>query len=303
MSWKFERVAGPYQGPANGVVWDGAGAAVLFSLMEEQRLMRFDPSSGDTREFRKYTHRVSGLAFGRRGELLGCQEGGRRLVEFASDGRMLMVDARLDGKYHNYPSDLAVDKTGRIWFSDPHSKTLAFGPQFFPPLDHASVLRLENDERNAWMLRRVTFDTRAPRAVLLSADEKVLYVAEGEPAAGFVRELRAYPILDDGSVSPYALLQTFGADHRGPQRGIEGMCLDVDGNVIAVGGWRRNGPGPSVYVISPEGAVLESHPLPADLPNRCCFGGKERDTLYVTTAGGELYAAKTPRHGFDSSSP
>ena len=297
MSWKFERVAGPYQGPANGVVWDGA--AVLFSLMEEQRLMRLDPSSGYTSEFRKYTHRVNGLAFGRRGELLGCQEGGRRLVEFASDGRMLKIDARLHGQYHNYPSDLAVDRKGRIWFADPHSATVAFGPQFFPPLEHASVLRLEKDARNEWALERVTFDTKAPRAVLLSADEKTLYVAEGEPAAGFVRELRAYPVLDDGSLASCAVLHTFGDDHRGPQRGIEGMCLDADGHIVAVGGWRKCGPGPLVYVFSPEGAVLETHALPADSPNRCCFGGRERDTFYVTTAGGELYAAKPPRRGFN----
>jgi sugar lactone lactonase YvrE len=299
MAWTFERVAGPFQGPANGVVWDGN--AVIFSLMEDQRLMRFDPASGETSEFRKYTNRVNGLAVGRRRELLGCQEGGRRLVEFAADGRMFKVDALLDGKYHNHPSDLAVDNRGRIWFADPHSATLAFGPQIFPPLDHASVLRLEKNDRNAWVVRRITFDTKAPRAVLLSVDEKTLYVAEGEPRSGFVRELRAYPILDDGSVAPCTVLHTFGADHRGPQRGIEGMCLDADGNIVAVGGWRKSGPGPLVHVLSPAGAALETCPLPADMPNRCCFGGKQLDTLYVTTAGGELYGAKTPRRGFNRS--
>jgi len=37
--------------------------------------------------------------------------------------------------------------------------------------------------------------------------------------------------------------------------------------------------------------VIETHALPADLPNKCCFGGPALDTLYVTTAGGELFAA------------
>jgi gluconolactonase len=69
------------------------------------------------------------------------------------------------------------------------------------------------------------------------------------------------------------------------------MCLDSDGNVVAVGGWRRSGPGPLVYVFAPTGAIIETHPLPADLPNKCCFGGSGLDTLYVTTAGGELYGA------------
>ena len=70
------------------------------------------------------------------------------------------------------------------------------------------------------------------------------------------------------------------------------MCLDADGNIVACAGWQRNGPGPLIYVFSPEGAVLETYPLPADLPNRCTFGGRGLDTLYVTTANGELYAGK-----------
>ena len=38
MSWNFERVASPFQGPANGVVWDGT--AIIFSL--QPRLVRMD---------------------------------------------------------------------------------------------------------------------------------------------------------------------------------------------------------------------------------------------------------------------
>lgn len=296
MSWNFELVAGPFQGPANGVVWDGN--AVVFSLMEDMRLLRFDPASRAVTELRKYTNRVNGLGYGPNGEFYGCQEGGRRLVEFAPDGRMFKVDAPLDGKLHNHPSDLCADRKGRIWFADPHSATLAFGPQIFPALDHASVLRLEKNDRNAWVARRVTFDTVAPRSVLLSPDEKTLYVAEGEPRDGRVRELRAYPVQDDGGVGSYTVLHTFGADHRGPHRGIEGMCLDADGNIVACGGWQKSGAGPLVSVYTSGGAVLESHPLPADLPNRCCFGGKDLDTLYVTTGDGQLFAAKTLRRGF-----
>lgn len=294
MSWEFERVAGPFQGPANGVVWDGT--AVIFSLMEEMRLMRLDPRSGVVSELRKYTNRVNGLGFGPNGELYGCQEGGRRLVEFSPDGRLFAVDALLDGKYHNHPSDLIGDSRGRIWFADPHSPVLAFGPQIFPALDHASVLRLEKNDRRAWIMKRVTYDTTAPRAVLLSADEQTLYVAEGEPRDGRLRELRAYPIREDASVGSYTVLHTFGADHRGPHRGLEGLALDSSGNIVACGGWRKSGRGPLIYVFSPQG-MLETHMFPGDLPNRCCFGGEALDDLYVTTAGGELYRAKTTRRG------
>jgi gluconolactonase len=162
------------------------------------------------------------------------------------------------------------------------------------------VLRLERNERRAWTIRRITYDTEAPRAVLLSADESTLYVADGDVDKKSPRELRAYPIGSDGTVGTYRVLHTFGADHRGAHRGIEGMCLDTEGNIVACAGWQRSGPGPLIYVFSPNGAVLETHPLPADLPMRCAFGDSDSGSLYVTTGEGHLYRAKaTGRNGFN----
>jgi gluconolactonase len=296
MTWQFELVAGPYDGPIGGVAWDGA--AVLFSLIEEGRILRLDPQTQAVTELRRYTNRVNGLAFGPNGELYGAQEGGRRIVEFAPDGRMVAVDALLDGKYHNQPCDLVVDRQNRIWFCDPWHRIMPFGPAIFPLLDHASILRLERNERRAWVARRVTYDTVSPRAVLLSPDEKMLYVADGEPNSGYARELRAYRLGEDGNAGSPIVLHTFGADLRGPHRGVEGMCLDASGNIVACAGWRKSGPGPLVYVFAPNGSVLETHVVPADEPNRCCFAGPDLDILYVTTAGGCLYAARGERRGY-----
>src|SRR6266851_3413078 len=291
-AWRFELVAGPFEGPVGGVVWQAGDSHVLFITVDEGRLLRFNHASKEITEFRRYANRVNGLALGPSGEIYGAQEGGRRLVEFTPDGRLVAVDALLDGKYHNQPSDLVVDRRHRIYFTDPRHPVIPFGPAIFPFLEHCSVLRLERNDRRAWVATRVTFDTVSPRAVLLSPDEKTLYVADGEPRESHGRELRAYPIRDDGTVDHPIVLHTFGADHRGHHRGIEGMCLDADGNIVAVGGWHRSGPGPLVHVFSPAGAVLETHQIPADLPNKCCFGGDDLATLYVTTGGGHLYRAK-----------
>jgi gluconolactonase len=76
------------------------------------------------------------------------------------------------------------------------------------------------------------------------------------------------------------------------------MCLDADGNIVACGGWRESGPGPAVTVFAPSGAVLETHPLPADRPNKCCFGGRDLNLVFVTTAQGELYQARADRRGY-----
>jgi gluconolactonase len=295
MNWKFEKVAGPYKGPNSGLAWDGGG--MLFSLVEEGRIMRFDPKAKKTTEFRKYTNRITGLGFGPGGELYGGQEGGRRIIEFMPDGSARPLGTRIDGRIHNFPNDLVADSRGRIWFADPKSTIYAFGPQIFPQLEHASVLRLERDERRAWTIKRITFDTAAPRAVLLSKDEKTLFVAEGNSDSA-ARELRAYPVKDDGSVGPYTVLHVFGSDSRGKHRGIEGMCLDSDGNIVACAGAKAAGAGPLVYVISPAGVVLETHAVPGDLPVRCAFGDSDLTSLYVTSGEGHLYRAKgTGRRG------
>ncbi len=290
MASKFEAVAGPYQGPCGGLAWDGK--AMLFSVIDEGRIMRFDPGAGAVEEFRRNTNRVNGIAFGPNGSLYACQEVGRRVIELLPDGSARPLVAKLDGKWNNHPCDLAVDRAGRIWFSDPFNPTPAPGQQIFPPLPHASVLRLERDRRGGWTMVRITYDTIAPRAVLLSSDERTLYVSDGIGGGTHRCTLRAYRINDDGSVSAATILHTFGADYRGVHRGIEGMCLDHAGNIVACAGWSRSGPGPLIYVFSPDGAILSTHSLPGDRPARCALGDAGLRSLYVTTSDGFLYRAK-----------
>ena len=288
MSHAFDKVAGPYEGGTAGVAWDGS--AMLFSAPALGQILRYDPKSGKTSVLRKYTNRTSGIAFAPDGALYGCQENSRRVVRFEADGSTTTTAFLLDGRYHNHPNSLAIDAQGRIWFSDPWSELRASGPQIFPALEHASVLRLELDAfRKLWTIRRMTYDTASPRAVALAPDGRTLYVAETDNRPGGTRELRAYPIREDGTLGAFVLLHVFGRDHRGEHRGIEGMCVDRERQVYACAGWKRSGPGPLVYVFSPSGAVVETHSVPADEPVGCAFGGGD---LYVTTGRGELYRAR-----------
>ena len=180
---------------------------------------------------------------------------------------------------------------------------MATGPQIFPYLDYAAVLRLERNERSIWTIHRMTEDTVNPRAVVLSPDEETVYVAESGKRPGEPRQLRAYPVRDEETLGQPIVLASFDADERGVHRGIEGMCLDDAGNIVAVGGWRRAGPGPVVAVLSPDGVVRESHTVPSDLPMKCAFGGDDLDALYITTGEGLLLRVRDcgckgapPRH-------
>jgi sugar lactone lactonase YvrE len=291
MTWNFKAVAGPFPGALGGVVWDGK--QLLFSLIDEMTIKQYDPVSGNVSDFRRHTGRVNGITLeASSGIVSACQEGGRRVIQYLPDGSATVTATRFMGAIHNHPNDLVVDSQSRLWFSDPHNGVQAFGPQVFPPLEHASVMRLERDDRRAWVIRRVTFDTVAPRAVLLSRDEKTLYVSEGTTGSLQSRELRAYAVKADGTVDRPRVLHTFGKDDQGAHRGIEGLCEDADGNILACGGWRQSGSGPLVYVFSPAGHILETHPLPFDAPVRLAFGDAQLDSLYVTGGDGQLHVAR-----------
>ena len=285
MALSFEVVAGPFKGATGGLAWDGTH--MLFSAVMEEKIFKFDPGSANVSEFRRYTGRTNGIAVGSHGSVFGAQEGGRRVIEFRSDGSTVQTSDLLDGNHHNQPTDITVDSKGRVWFADAYNTLRPYGPPIYPFLDHASILRLER-AGGGWTLKRVTNDTKGVRALALSPDEKTLYVAEGDPDRDGPRELRAYPVNGDGTVGKPKLLQTFGAN----ERGIEGVCVDSEGNVIAVGGSSKGGVGPLIYVFSAAGALVDKQPAPSDLPMRVAFGDADLSSLYLTSGDGKLYRAK-----------
>jgi gluconolactonase len=286
MAWSFERVAGPCNGRTGGLAWDGE--CMLVSAVIEERVLRFAPKTGATENFRRWTGRVNGIAIARDGSVYGAQEGGRRVVRFMPDGSTVAVTELLEKRRHNQPTDVIVDSRDRVWIADAYNAQAPYGPPTAPFLEHASVLRNDPVGPGQYRLTRITHDTAGPRAVLLSADEKLLYVADGDIERGDVCQLLAYEVNAYGNVGPATSLLTFTA----VDRGIEGMCLDSDGNLIAAAGWKKGGAGPMVYVVTPRGTIIESHPAPADSPMRVAFGDADLGSLYLTAADGCLYRAK-----------
>lgn len=296
MSWKFELLMKPTGVPlTEGPVWDGE--YLYFTHIKASRILRHDPKSGAITESRSGTNRTNGLAYDTQGRLFGCCSGGRSIVRFDPDGKTVTIADRLDGKKLNTPNDLAIDRKGRIWFTNPVNDG-NWDKTEVQELDHRSVLRADPQADGSYKVTRATVDNTQPNGILVSRDQSTLYVAESSFTRGVARELRAYPIDDDGSLGKYRTLYTWGEDYRDVHRGIDGMCLDAEGNIVATNGWEASGPGPMITVFSPTGRVLETHPLPADRPTNCCFGGADLTTLFVTTGEGHFFRAQTDRVGW-----
>jgi gluconolactonase len=293
MTWDFTLVNGPYAGITEGPAWDGAG--LLFTHVPASQIVRYDPRSWAGEMFRDGTNRANGLTFDSEGRLYACEGGARRVVRYGSDGGTTVLADGFEGKRLNIPNDLALDPQGRVWFTDPYYEG-AGGPwsedRANKDLDHDSVYRLDPQSGGGWSISRVTFDTTRPNGLLFSLDHETLYVAQSGREPEEKRELRAYAVDSDGSLGDSTVLHDFG-EHRG----IDGMCLDTEGNIVATAGYRQSGPGPMIYVFSPTGEVLETHPMPEDRPTNCTFGGPDLTTLYVTTGGGHLFQTRTERQG------
>ena len=58
------------------------------------------------------------------------------------------------------------------------------------------MLRLDPTGDGDYDLKRVTTDITRPNGILISRDQKTLYVAQSDYGLDRVRELRAYPIND-----------------------------------------------------------------------------------------------------------
>jgi gluconolactonase len=285
MSWHFERIA-ELTTITEGPAWDGSG--LLFTHIREDRILRYTPANGEISVFRTGTNAANGLMFDKEGRLYACEGDGRRITRYEPDGNTTVIADNFEGKKLNSPNDLAIDEQGRIWFTDPRYGDFRDDME----LDHESIYRLDPQTDGSWQIHRMTYNTTAPNGLLISPDNKTLYVAQSKYGDNQKRELRAYPILDDGTLGPYQVLHNFY-----PHRGIDGMCLDVDGNIVATAGWEVSGPGGMIYIFAPNGRVLETHPVPCDRPTNCTFGDDDLRTLYVTSIDGQLLRATTERQG------
>jgi gluconolactonase len=279
VDWNWELLDGPdtiTEGPA----WDGEG--LFFTSCEKSEIRRYDPATGSNSVVYSDTEEANGLMLAPDGRLYACAGEGGAVVAYDTDGRRSVLANEFEGKRLNSPNDLLIDTRGRIWFTDPR-----YSPNYPErQLDHDSVYRITppaNGE-GQWPIERLTFDTTRPNGLLLSFDEQTLFVVQSDHTPERVRQLRAYPVLEDGTLDDHRVLHDFG-----PDRGIDGMCFDTDGNIVATCGWELGGPGGRITVFAQDGTILQEHSAPTARPTNCTFGGPDLDVLFVTAIAGELF--------------
>jgi gluconolactonase len=266
-----EFTEGPAYGPDGRVYFSDIG----------DRIMAYDPATGKTSVFRDPSGRANGLDFDPKGRLVaaeGANKGGNRRVTITeADGTIRVLADKWKGKRLNSPNDVTIDTKGRIYFTDPR-----YVGDEKREIDTESVYLIDTDGT----LTQIITDVQKPNGIVLSPDMKTLYVADSNPKGN--QHLLAFPVKKDGSVGEKKLLYDFGKE-----RGIDGMVVDVKGNIYGAAGDGKTG---GVYVFDPEGKKIAFISVP-ETPSNCVFAGKDRKTLYVI-AGKSLYRIGLKIEGF-----
>jgi gluconolactonase len=264
---------------------------VYFTETVSQRIMKLSPD-GKLTVFREDSNAANGMAFDRTGGLVVC-EGSTperhhpRVVRIdVKTGKSVTLAESWEGKPLNRPNDVVIDGKGRIYFTDPddHGKS--------------AVYRIDATGTGARILKSP--DIQWPNGIMISPDDKTLYLVEANKVKGGARMIRAYDLDANGDVSRMRVFHDFS-----PGRSADGLCVDTEGNLYAAAGLHRlRGTSetldtrPGVHVFSPGGKLIDFIPIPEDTITNCAFGGPDMRTLYVT-AGKTLFKARVRTPGTD----
>ncbi len=253
-----------------------ADGNVYFSDGPNDRIMLIR-TDGTVSPFRQPCGRTNGMKFDQQGRLVMCQSsgagGGRRVARVEPDGSELPLAERYLNKQLNAPNDLTIDRQGRIYFTD-----IAAPPEGQQPELASGVYRIDAPGKFV----RVIEGLQRPNGIVLSADDKLLYVSDRG-----TQKLHRYEVLADGNLLPAGVVYDFS-----PDRGIDGMTLDADGNIWAAAGLNDT---TGLWVISPQGKLLLHRPM-GEFSTNVCFAGQDLRDLYFTTQT-SVYKLRSTRSG------
>ena len=236
---------------ADGIVGTEDGG-LLFAQEQPNRISRLDANDKVSVALED-THGTGAIAIDARGRVLAvqrtCTDPGRQPAQcleptrigVLSPDRKVLADS-FDGKPLGRLNDLVADKKGGVYFT-------VGGAYYVNAAGRVTSLG-ENIRANG---------------IMLSPDERVLYVTNGS-------SILAFDVQADGSVSNRRDFATLDAGGTG-----DGMAIDAAGRLYVTSQ-------PGVQVFDRNGKYLGLIPTPRNAIS-VAFAGRDKQTLYVVGSG------------------
>ena len=264
---KLEKLSGEFQF-AEGATCDAKGN-VFFTDQPNNRIMKWSVD-GKLTTFLQPAGRANGMYFDHQGNLLACADEKTELWSITPDGHHAVLAKEFEGKPLNGPNDVWEQPDGSLYITDPFYKR-AWWDYDRRPQDGEHVYFLSADRK---AFNRATTDLVQPNGICGTPDGKTLFVAD----IG-ANKTYAYEIQPDGSLTGKRLVC---------QKGSDGMTIDTEGNLYLTGR--------GVFVFDRNGKQIEHIEVPENWVGNLCFGGKDKQTLFIAASKG-LYSIRLTTRG------
>lgn len=215
--------------------------------------------------------KTNGTVYDTKGNLYICEYADGKILKYSVFGRLTTLRSKDNlGRRFNRPNDICISRDGFLYFTDPRS--------YNDSISDGRVFKLDTRSGD---LSLVADGLQFPNGLTLSPDESILYIGESVNKNILRYNMNTHRI---------DTLVTLPQGKQDP----DGMVCDRDGNLyVAYYG------GGMIYVISPEGQILDSLPVPGKKPSNVEFGNNERNFLYVTECETHsIYRIKTKHIGY-----
>ncbi len=212
---------------------------------------------------------ANGLAVDADGRLVFADSGTRALVrlDLRTRRRTILAD-RFEGKRFNSPNDLAIARSGAVYFSDPPYGLAEGDTSPIKELDYNGLFRW-TAEGGVQLLDR---SHRRPNGVAISPDQRTLYLALSDETRA---EILAYTLDAAGMPTGSRVFHDMSDGIARKLPGLpDGIKVDTTGRVYATG------PG-GVHILAPDGTPLGLIATGKAVAN-CAFGEDGR-TLFLTS--------------------
>ena len=265
----FQFTEGPTQTPDGSLYFTDIPAESIFKLTP----------SGEIELFFKPSGFANGLMYGGSKRLLACQMDGQLVSIDLADKQVTILADKYKDKRFNACNDLVIDKQGGIYFTDPRYRA----PEPWPQGTEAFYYRAPDGT-----VTRLGEDISAPNGIILSIDEKTLYVVPS-----MQRQVMAYTVTEPGKLGDRKILCELKQTGSNTTQGGDGLTIDSLGNLYITSAL-------GVQVFSPNGKLLGIIEVP-EHPANVTFGGRDNKTLFITARTG-LYKCemKVAGHQFRS---
>lgn len=251
-----------------GPAWFAAGRYLLFSDIPNNRMLRYDDTSGHVSVFRQPSNNSNGNTVDRMGRLVTCEHLTRRVTRTGFDGHVEVIADRFQGKRLNSPNDVVVKSDGTIWFTDPsygimHDYEGDYGEE---EIGACHVYRVDPDGA----VTAVATDFVKPNGLAFSPKEDFLYVADtgASHLKNGPKHIRQLRVNADNS------LQSGGVFAECTAGMFDGFRVDTKGRL-----WTSAADG--VHCYDPDGSLIGKVHIP-ELVSNLAFGGARLNRLFIT---------------------